>query len=686
MAAEEANDVYELTASKEYSFQPEKFLTEPFEVEVFLRECRTQVSLAELQQDLGDYHASLKTALVSLINKDYGDFVNLSSNLVGLDSTLAKLSEPLDEIKQEVQDVKSKIDSEAQKLKEKIEQRSLVRERKVVLQRFLHIAASVEKIEALLGLGKNSDLQPIDGDLTGDSGQLIERVASEFNQLQFYVTECNRAAFLDSIAPRIGAITETLKTRLEQSFRRGIETQDAKTLKQCLRTYALIDKTQDVEQLFRDVVVAEFMKTAITSETVKNLSKLYETIYLFIDEKCHFLLQASAETGIASFDFMTNSVWPEISLHLAKFSSTFASTGNANEFHKNYVVTMKFIDKFEQLCGSLASVKRLRNHKDFISFRKCWSKLVYFQLRFQEIGFGLEIAFEQPLRGDELGEWKTPQGVKLESLLRQCWSDDIYIEGLAHRFWKLFLQLIVRFGSWIESLEAKDSEVDSMIDLASVYSDASRLGSQIMQIFEKEVIPRISIYFTSEDDLEKYQSALRESFKSLDEAKAKLKMHVTKRIAQLGEKECDGAKSIPRQYRHTGKKAPTTPSNYVDKIPAKLKAIQNALQTTFDSSTSSEWLFPAVLEITRKFNGIAKELLVSVKKTEESLSRLKKHRKVNDAGGMSDDDKIRKQISLDLTRFSELVLELTPGISDTEEMKYLLSMAESPAAIKADDE
>ena len=49
-----------------------------------MADCRRRVQLETLREDLHIYFKSLKNAMVELINKDYADFVNLSSNLVCL--------------------------------------------------------------------------------------------------------------------------------------------------------------------------------------------------------------------------------------------------------------------------------------------------------------------------------------------------------------------------------------------------------------------------------------------------------------------------------------------------------------------------------------------------------------------------------------------------------------------------
>jgi len=47
------------------------------------------------RDDLGIYLKVLRSSMIELINEDYADFVNLSTNLVGLDRSLLRLKEPL---------------------------------------------------------------------------------------------------------------------------------------------------------------------------------------------------------------------------------------------------------------------------------------------------------------------------------------------------------------------------------------------------------------------------------------------------------------------------------------------------------------------------------------------------------------------------------------------------------------
>jgi hypothetical protein len=88
------------------------------------------------------------------------------------------------------------MDAELTELNERIARRGVIRDRKAMCQRYLRISASVEKIEKLLS-GASDDApqstsaarETAEEALSRGSGELIERVASEFNQLQFYATQ-----------------------------------------------------------------------------------------------------------------------------------------------------------------------------------------------------------------------------------------------------------------------------------------------------------------------------------------------------------------------------------------------------------------------------------------------------------------------------------------------------------------
>ena len=63
-------------------FSTGALIEKEFNVDEFVSTIRKRVTIECLREDLDSYFRTLKNAMVELINKDYADFVALSTNLV----------------------------------------------------------------------------------------------------------------------------------------------------------------------------------------------------------------------------------------------------------------------------------------------------------------------------------------------------------------------------------------------------------------------------------------------------------------------------------------------------------------------------------------------------------------------------------------------------------------------------
>jgi hypothetical protein len=181
-------------------FNKEDFTKDDFNVEHFVVECRRKVSLEMLRGDLNVYLKILQSAMIELINKDYADFVNLSSNLVGMDRAINNLLNPLSHLKLEILNVRSSMVEAASAVEDKLKQQARIREKKDCLKTLMNIIQSLEKMEMLLGISdkKEGEQKNFTREL---NGQLIERVATEFNRLQFYVSKSSGLPLVEEIKP-----------------------------------------------------------------------------------------------------------------------------------------------------------------------------------------------------------------------------------------------------------------------------------------------------------------------------------------------------------------------------------------------------------------------------------------------------------------------------------------------------
>ncbi|KXJ14443.1 conserved oligomeric Golgi complex subunit 2 [Exaiptasia diaphana] len=666
-------------------FKRDDFMKTSFSVDSFVSTYKGLVSLDVLKQDLEEYLKSLRHALIELINQDYADFVNLSTNLVGMDKSINNLSVPLGQLKEEVLLIRTELDGTIASIEGKLDARSQLRQKKICMQHLLNITKSLEKIERLLH-GSLTDEPTSTGNESEDESHLIERVASEFNQLQFYVTQSQGHPLVENIRSRISAITLTLQKKLETAFQEGIQSGQFHLLARVLRTYAIIDKIRDAELLFRDVVVKPYMNEVIfehilLADPVNGLQDIYTKVLDFIPNYCTNMIkitsgrledsnQGEQRTAIRGYDFIVNAVWPEVvELIEGRLPSIFAP-GNPDAFHKRYTTSMWFVEKFESLCPSQTSVRRLRNHKSFSSFMSHWSLPVYFQIRFQEIAGRLETILSSPNTEVE-GSFKTSVANVLWWGLQTCWIESVYIKALCHRFWKLTLQIISRVTQWLvmETLYSNQDDSESAKPQTSYFvyllSDVNTLSSQIPKLFKEAIEPNI-VSTGLQDHINVFEDALHESLRKLKEIVPTIEETIIKQVVKKSSAGLDAARNIPRLYRRTNKEIPNKPSAFVAMVTKPLQDFQQEYKDLVSTDQFLYWSSKVFQTIFERYATITSDVLTSIKKTEDSLLRLKKTRKgvtmttsnTDNQGTMSDDDKIRLQFSLDVEEFRNMMREL----------------------------
>uniref|UniRef100_A0A8C7SXU1 Conserved oligomeric Golgi complex subunit 2 n=1 Tax=Oncorhynchus mykiss TaxID=8022 RepID=A0A8C7SXU1_ONCMY len=613
-------------------FDKDVFMKDDFDVDQFVADCRKHVQLEEMREDLEMYYKQLKTAMVELINKDYADFVNLSTNLVGMDKALNQLSVPLGQLREEV----------------------------------LNLRTSVSEVVQAIDnqLSKQNDFLPfllLCSPLL--AGQILERIATEFNQLQFHAVQSKGMPLLDKVRPRISGITSTLQQSLEGLLIQGLQTSNVDIVRHCLRTYATIDKTRDAEALVGQVLVKPYMDMVIVEQFVKStpngLQILYTKLLQFVPHHCKLLREVtgmviSSEKAdiVPGYDFLVNSVWPEIIKGIEERIASLFNVGNPDTFYDRYTISIDFVRKFERQCGSQASVRRLRAHASYQSFHNKWNLPIYFQLRYKEIAACLENAIADGLEAAPAGSsYHLLVSQVLWNSLVRCWAEKVYLPPLVHRFWKLTLQLISRYSKFLTEVQPPTWQSNlpptwqpnlstTILMIVLPFSQITELSEMIKH--RLEIIGYNNFVIVAEA-LEDSKASLSGCIPTLNR---KMTQHLTERCFRF----LKSASEVPRLYRRTNKVRQPAPQ-----VP---------------SSQNNGTMVPLgfnVAEIIREhllyFETIS-DVLSSVKKMEESLKRLKQARKTvttnmtDTTGGPTDDSKIRLQLALDVEYLGEQIQKM----------------------------
>ncbi|GBM17950.1 Conserved oligomeric Golgi complex subunit 2 [Araneus ventricosus] len=646
-------------------FNKDDFVSNEFSVDKFVSECRKYASLDTMRDDLNISHKILCTAMIELLNKDYADFVNLSSNLAGLDKSIKSLTLPLQSLKNEIEVTKENLDSTLLSVTNMFHERALVHYSKVLIHHLLIIEEGLEKINLLYINGEdNHNFEDI---------EILERIAIVFNNVQFHmqffkkIVDCKNYSIKEEV---VSSVAKNLEQQLQAVFLQSLsDDMHKQDLHKILRIYSYISEENKVEGIFRASVVRPAMKNLITQSNITKLGleKVLNGILNFIPNSCNDVLKMTRRTNndseiVPGYDFLVNAVWLEIIDAFEYVAPVYLySLGDPQQFHQNYCSFMMFLDEFEHICGNQTSVSKLREQSSYKEFIQKFNLDVYFQIRFQEIAGTFEhILFEESLIKETNRETDLPYSLKatvsLLSCINLCWSDSVYLPFLKKDFWRLTIQLIFRYNKYIHCCLKNIKE--ETFELALLIKDVETLVPELQTFLLETVEKKLEC----ESFHRIVEAAVEEIVEFLNEIPAVAAKLIVKILVEKCTSHLKLIASIPQRFRKTNREIPSKPSPYVSLVLTSL--------TEFSVGTKSilpaKWCKYCELEVTdeimKQCVTLMQDVLTSIKKMEDSLKILKRARDKPiqntgqfSAGAVTDDDKIRRQLAIDVTYFEELV-------------------------------
>ncbi|KAH6797145.1 oligomeric golgi complex subunit-like protein [Perilla frutescens var. hirtella] len=691
---------------------PSKFSALEFDPESYITDLRTFVPFDTLRSELRSHLGALKHELVELINRDYADFVSLSTKLVDVEGAVVRMRAPLLEIKEKILSFRGSVDSSLAALQSRLKQRAQANEAREVLELLLDTFHVVSKVEKLI---KELPTVPADwpnGNTTSaEKGQisngisfqhaengtnlretqsmLLERIASEMNRLKFYIAHAQNMPFIENMVKRIQNASSLLDTSLGHCFIDGLEHRDASAIYNCLRAYAAIDNTSSAEEIFRSTIVAPFIKKIIPhgspgtvgGSSGDDLEQDYERIKQNIENDCKFLLEISSteNSGLHVFRFLANSILKEVLSAIQKGKAGAFSPGRPTEFLKNYKSSLGFLEYLEGYCPSRSAVAKFREEPVYIEFMKQWNTGVYFSLRFQEIAGALDSALMTTTlvpsqKSSNLGNSLSlvlKQSISLMDCLRSCWRDDVLLLSCSDKFLRLFLQLLSRYCNWLSSgLRARKSgnasansgsewaTSASPDDFLFIIHDLNNLVEEVCGDYLGHVLGLLKSCSPEVLDLVK-QSILQGS-NSLKVLQPLVINSIVEALVENSVEDLRQVKGITATYRMTNKPLPVRHSPYVSGVLRPLKVFLEGERaaTYLITEHRKELIEGAASEITRHYYETASEVVSLARKTESSLQkiRLGAQRRAGASSDVSDNnisdtDKICMQLFLDIQEY-----------------------------------
>ncbi|XP_026402561.1 conserved oligomeric Golgi complex subunit 2-like [Papaver somniferum] len=699
--------------SKPLWFKPNSFLQPNFNPESYISDLRTFVPFDNLRSELQSHLSSLKLELIELINRDYDDFVSLSTKLVDIESSISRMRAPLTDLRDKILLFRDSVEGSLLGLQNGLRKRGQAENVREVLELLLdtfHVVSKVEKLIKELpsvptdwsngevnstensSLSNGNSLQHTENETSVRETQsmLLERIASEMNRLKFYIAHAQNFPFIDNMEKRIQSASLLLDASVGHCFVNGLEHRDASVIYNCLRAYAAIDNTTGAEEIFRTTILSPLVQQIIphgSSQTVvgaavDDLEEDYKQLLQHIDKHCKYLLEISstANSGLHVFDFLANSILKEVLMAIQRGKPGAFSSGRPTEFLRNYKSSLSFLAVLEGYCPSRSSIMKFRSAAVYMEFMKQWNLGVYFSLRFQEIAGSLDSALTatslSPAQESQSTQ-RNPrdltlkQSIALLESLRSCWREDVLIISSSDKFLRLSLQLLSRYSTWLSSgLEARKSAkpgsspvsdwATSAVpeDFIYVMHDIDCLITELEGNYLDHVFQQLGSCPSEVQDLIKH--SIVQGGKVLNDVVPRIMETMIESLVEKSKEDLRQLKGITATYRMTNKPLPVRHSPYVSGVlrPLKIFLEGDRAKTYLSAESRKHLLQRASEEITGSYYEQAAELVNVARKTESSLQKIRQGAQRRAGANadvlnnnISNSDKICMQLFLDIQEY-----------------------------------
>uniref|UniRef100_A0A6P4EM25 Conserved oligomeric Golgi complex subunit 2 n=1 Tax=Drosophila rhopaloa TaxID=1041015 RepID=A0A6P4EM25_DRORH len=690
------------STAEKLCFDKNEFMKANFSVDEFLHKNRNAPSLEQLRDNLGLYLKGLRAAMIDLINEDYADFVNLSANLVGLDQSIETIQRPLEQFRSDIESIHGLIDENVTELRAQLEEKRQLREFKGGLQSLKKVYETISKLQDLIDrkLSEDQSIKAVD----------LERAALDLIQLKFHEKHCSKHLNAEQQA-KIQSLEEQLHQHLRRFFNDALgQTRNSapEPLERCLRIYITLNACAQAERVFREDVVAPYMTGAIGEQQLQNspqgLAGIYSKILNFISLHMTDLLRLTLYSDkFPGFNFVVNSYWADVEARLELHMNSIFAPGNSEVFYVKYKCTRDFLSKIEELLTSSGeqAVTLYRQHKQTKSFEARWNLPVYFQICFQEIAGQFEAKLEPVLQDDTLknnlgaNDYKlTPFNAAKEAMTR-CWAEGVYLPEVFPKFYKLNVQIVLRLSRWITDAISVSKGTNFTRSytrnqlLIALHADIRKLDAYLpdLQQLIVQSVPTEQRTMIFNDVLAKSMVALADTLgthlTSIQQTLVKLL------IAECETENVRQVNDLPRLYRKTNREVPSRCSGYVEQMLRPLKSFAQQHESQLGTLVVEQILSEVASQITKAYFNVVSDVLTSVQKTEESLRRLRNVKSGGSATAsagsstvMSDDDKIRVQLRVDVTSWKQELGKLNFQATQIDKLVELTNMVEDSIKLK----
>ncbi|KAF7304565.1 Conserved oligomeric Golgi complex subunit 2-like [Mycena chlorophos] len=333
-----------------------------------------------------------------------------------------------------------------------------------------------------------------------------------------------------------------------------------------------------------------------------HLARLYNQILTFVERDMTTVMGLAEkivlkpkpvrkDRSLDGFQIMGNVVWEEFGRSIMdELGLVVFAAGRPNEFRKHYEITQAFIRSLEFLAPSAQAVEAMRAHHVYVAFERRCQLPVYFQMRWKEIVGKMEEALANPrvelIKAESQEAFDSVQAAAFWVAITACWSAEVFVPELSHRFWRLTLQFLSRYKTWLvnslipddqqsiiaptDRQTAESAAADDAIrkQYASILVDARAMSVNVEALWREEIslmLPEAS----AEERVENEDPATIPGVN--DGATAPMTSHIVSIVTALLRRARASQVSRRRWRAMSNKSMPKNPSHWVSSILRPIK-------------------------------------------------------------------------------------------------------------------
>lgn len=309
----------------------------------------------------------------------------------------------------------------------------------------------------------------------------VERIASEVSRLAFYMTKGSTVPVIQSLGPRVTAVTSRLSDAISVTLHSTLQTASSQAdaaASSCIHACSLVNRVELAHAAVQDVMVRPALDRAahtvaadadpsLPSPPNHQRDSAPITLPAFLKHAQGELEpQISRIKGMvaqhpdlaATFDVLGVCTLGQLHAAVKTHVPGAFSPADPDAFHRNYSAAMNFLSWLEEHATTEAALQLLQQSAECTAFRKSWNLAVYFSLRFQEIACAFdEHLHSAPVTASAGSELAFQQSVALLHALRRCRDPTVTFSAVYDRFLKLQMQSILRYGGWLREAHPIDS-------------------------------------------------------------------------------------------------------------------------------------------------------------------------------------------------------------------------------------